>query len=119
MPESVDAGELGRRLNDGEWVIDLRNRVAFASNHLDGSVSFEYGDGSSFTGYLGWVLPWNDKLTLLGTHEDVENAIRDLSRIGIDSPILPPAAARPNGPMECQPPSIPGLAGMRFPRQHR
>lgn len=86
VPESVDAGELGRRLNDGEWVIDLRNRVAFASNHLDGSVSFEYGDGSSFTGYLGWVLPWNDKLTLLGTHEDVENAIRDLSRIGIDSP---------------------------------
>ncbi|GAA1348546.1 rhodanese-related sulfurtransferase [Arthrobacter roseus] len=86
VAESVEAGELRRRLTDGEWVIDLRNRVAFSSNHLDGSVSFEYGDGSSFTGYLGWVLPWNDKLTLVGSHEDVENAIRDLSRIGIDGP---------------------------------
>ncbi|GAB3523696.1 MBL fold metallo-hydrolase [Arthrobacter monumenti] len=86
VPESVDAGELARRLEDGEWVVDLRNRVAFAGNHLDGSVSFEYGHGASFTGYLGWVLPWNTKLTLLGSHEDVANAIRDLSRIGIDSP---------------------------------
>ncbi|GAB3267981.1 rhodanese-like domain-containing protein [Arthrobacter pigmenti] len=96
VPESVDADELRRRLNDGEWVVDLRNRVAFAGNHLEGAVSFEYGDGSSFTGYLGWVLPWNDKLTLLGTHEDVENAIRDLSRIGIDSP----DAATGDGPAE-------------------
>ncbi|WP_026821234.1 MBL fold metallo-hydrolase [Arthrobacter castelli] len=96
VPESVDAGEIGRRLREGEWVVDLRNRVAFASNHLEGSVSFEYGGGSSFTGYLGWVLPWNDKLTLAGTHEEVENAIRDLSRIGIESP----DAATGSGPDE-------------------
>lgn len=86
VPESLDVGELTRRLADGEWVVDLRNRVAFASNHLQGTVSFEYGDGSSFTTFLGWVLPWNEQLTLVGAHEDVENAIRDLSRIGIDSP---------------------------------
>lgn len=86
VPESVDPAELGRRLADGEWVVDLRHRVAFASRHLQGSVSFEYGRGSSFTAYLGWVLPWNQKLTLVGTEEDVEMAIRDLSRIGIDSP---------------------------------
>ncbi|WP_372697341.1 rhodanese-like domain-containing protein [Arthrobacter sp. JSM 101049] len=86
VPESVDANEITRRLGEGGWVIDLRNRVAFSGNHLSGSVSFEYGDGSSFTAYLGWVLPWNEKLTLVGTHEEVENAIRDLSRIGIDSP---------------------------------
>lgn len=86
VPDSVEEGELNRRLADGEWVIDLRNRVAFSDKHLEGSVSFEYGDGSSFTGYLGWVLPWNDKLTLVGSRDDVENAIRDLSRIGIDAP---------------------------------
>lgn len=86
VPESLDAAELTRRLHEGEWVVDLRRRVAFASSHLKGSVSFEYGSGSSFTSYLGWVLPWGDQLTLVGSHEDVENAIRDLSRIGIESP---------------------------------
>ncbi len=86
VPESLDPGELSRRLDDGEWVVDLRNRVAFASNHLEGTVSFEYGDGSNFTTYLGWILPWDKKLTLVGNREDVESAIRDLSRIGIDSP---------------------------------
>jgi len=86
LPDSLKPDELSRRLEDGEWVVDLRNRVAYASNHLQGSVSFEYGDGSSFTTFLGWVLPWDKKLTLVGERDDVENAIRDLSRIGIDSP---------------------------------
>jgi rhodanese-related sulfurtransferase len=67
-------------------VVDVRNRVAYASSHLRGSVSFEYGKGSSFTSYLGWVLPWNRPLTLLGSRPDVEHAIRDLSRIGFESP---------------------------------
>ena len=86
VPESLEAGELIRRLTDGEWVIDLRNRVAFSSNHLRGTVSFEYGTGSSFTTYVGWLMPWNERLTLVGDRTDVERAIRDLSRIGIDSP---------------------------------
>lgn len=86
VPESVESAELERRLENGEWVVDLRNRVAFAASHLRGSVAFEYGTGSSFTSYLGWVLPWNQPLTLLGAHDDVEKAIRDLARIGIDSP---------------------------------
>lgn len=86
VPESVDAEELSRRLRAGEWVVDLRHRVAFADSHLHGSVSFEYGTGDNFTSYLGWVIPWNQPLTLLGPVEEVEKAIRDLARIGIDSP---------------------------------
>ncbi|MFK4295893.1 hydroxyacylglutathione hydrolase [Arthrobacter sp. GAS37] len=86
VPESVESAELERRLENGEWVVDLRNRVAFAASHLRGSVAFEYGTGSSFTSYLGWVLPWKQPLTLLGAHDDVEKAIRDLARIGFESP---------------------------------
>lgn len=107
VPESLDATELTRRLADGEWVVDLRNRVAFASNHLQGTVSFEYGTGSSFTTYLGWVLPWYKQLTLVGAHEDVENAIRDLSRIGIDNPDAAlgtdPATLAPDSPRASYP----------------
>lgn len=86
IPESLNPAQLRARLANGEWIVDLRNRVAYSAEHLKGSVSFEYGDGSSFTAYLGWLFPYDKKLTLLGSREDVENAIRDLSRIGIDSP---------------------------------
>ncbi|MFJ4029807.1 rhodanese-like domain-containing protein [Paenarthrobacter sp. NPDC089989] len=86
LPESVRPEELTRRLRAGEWVVDLRHRVAFAEDHLEGSVAFEYGNGSNFTSYLGWVIPWEQPLTLMGSHEEVQKAIRDLARIGIESP---------------------------------
>ncbi len=100
VPQPLDSEELTARLEHGEWVIDLRNRIAFARDHLHGSASFEYGDGTSFTTFLGWVLPWDQQLTLVGERDDVENAIRDLSRIGIDQPDVAlgsePAALAPN-----------------------
>jgi glyoxylase-like metal-dependent hydrolase (beta-lactamase superfamily II)/rhodanese-related sulfurtransferase len=99
VPVPLDGHELAARLHRGEWVVDLRNRVAFAGTHLRGSVSFEYGDGTHFSAYLGWVLPWHQQLTLVGERGDVENAIRDLSRIGIDSP----DAAVGAGPAELAP----------------
>ena len=86
VPESLSPEELKARLDAGEWVVDLRNRVAYSSEHLKGTISFEYGNGASFTTFLGWVFPYDRQLTLVGSREDVENAIRDLSRIGIDSP---------------------------------
>ncbi len=100
VPEPLDPDELARRLDRGEWVVDLRERVAFADSHFTGAVSFEYGDGSSFTTFLGWTLPWGDRITLAGSEHQVEQAIRDLSRIGIDSP----DAAIGAGPDEIAPP---------------
>ncbi|MEH0108707.1 MBL fold metallo-hydrolase [Tersicoccus sp. MR15.9] len=86
VPESLTADELTARLDRGEWVVDLRQRVAYAADHLAGTISFEYGNGGSFTTFLGWIFPYEAQLTLVGSQDDVENAIRDLSRIGIDSP---------------------------------
>lgn len=82
-PAPVDPAELRARIERGEWVVDLRERVAFASDHLRGTVSVELGD--SFTTYLGWLLPWGSRLTVLGSSEgDVAEAQRQLARIGID-----------------------------------
>ncbi len=102
VPQPLDATELHRRLDAGDWVVDLRGRVAFAQDHLSGAVSFEYGDGSSFTTFLGWTLPYGDRITLVGSEHEVEQAIRDLSRIGIDSP----DAAIGDGPHDMAP-SVP------------
>lgn len=107
LPEPPGADELAARLANGEWVVDLRRRVAFASNHLKGAVSFEYGSGSRFSSYLGWVIPWGEKLTLVGSRDDLQNAVRDLSRIGIDRPDAAvgtdPAALAPNAPVASYP----------------
>lgn len=83
LPERADAEQLRKRLADGEWVVDLRTRVAFAAGHLAGTLNF--GLDGSFATYLGWLIPWGAPLTLLGeTSEQVAQAQRELIRIGID-----------------------------------
>lgn len=84
-PGPADPAELRRRIEAGEWVVDLRSRTAFAAGHLPGSLSF--GLDGSFVTYLGWLIPWGTPVTLLGeTEQDVAAAQRDLVRIGIDRP---------------------------------
>jgi hydroxyacylglutathione hydrolase len=82
-PRRADAAELRRRIEAGEWVVDLRSRVAFAAGHLRGALPFELGD--NLPTYLGWLIPWGTPLTLVGqTPADVAAAQRELARIGID-----------------------------------
>lgn len=82
-PIPVEAAELRRRLGAGEWVVDLRRRTAFAADHLSGSIGIELDD--PFSTYVGWLIPWGTRLTLLGaTADDVDAAQRQLVRIGLD-----------------------------------
>jgi len=84
-PRRAEAAEIRRRVEAGEWVVDLRARRAFAAGHVAGTLSFDL-DGS-FATYLGWLIPWGTPLTLLGhTPEQVAEAQRELVRIGIDRP---------------------------------
>ncbi|MFJ8853790.1 rhodanese-like domain-containing protein [Streptomyces sp. NPDC102437] len=92
-PGRADAGEISRRLASGEWVVDLRSRVAFARGHVAGSFNFE-GDGPLAT-YLAWLIPWGKPVTLLAsTAAEIAHAQRELSRVGLDRP----AAAATGGP---------------------
>jgi glyoxylase-like metal-dependent hydrolase (beta-lactamase superfamily II)/rhodanese-related sulfurtransferase len=82
-PRQADSAEVRRSIQAGEWVVDLRSRVAYAAGHLRGTLSFELGD--YMTTYLGWLIPWGTPLTLLGQNAaEVAAAQRDLVRIGID-----------------------------------
>lgn len=84
-PEKADAQELRRRLEAGEWLVDLRNRTAFAAGHAPGSYNF--GIDGQFITYLGWLIPWGTPVTLLGdSQEQVDEAQRDMARIGMDAP---------------------------------
>lgn len=92
--QSADSDELRRRIDAGEWVVDLRSRTAFARGHLPGTLNFE-GSGNVVT-YLGWLIPWGTPLSLIGdTPQQVADAQRELVRIGIDR-----LAGAATGPVE-------------------
>lgn len=84
-PAVADAEEIAGRLAAGEWVVDLRNRVAFAEGHVAGSFNFE-AEGKLAT-YLAWLIPWGRPVTLLAeSAEQLAAAQRELARVGIDRP---------------------------------
>lgn len=84
-PAVADADEIAARLAAGEWVVDLRNRVAFAEGHVAGSLNFE-AEGQLAT-YLAWLIPWGRPVTLLAESAgQLAAAQRELVRVGIDRP---------------------------------
>lgn len=92
-PRRADPAEIARRLDAGEWVVDLRSRTAFAARHLFGTISLGL-DGAMAT-WLGWLAPFGTPVTLLAeTAEQIAEGQRELARIGIDRP----AAAATGGP---------------------
>ena len=79
-PEPADAQQLRRRLEQGEWLVDLRTRTAFAAGHAPGTLNF--GLDGSFATYLGWLIPWGTPVTLLG--ETAEQVARGATGNGPD-----------------------------------
>ncbi|NJQ01360.1 MBL fold metallo-hydrolase [Streptomyces zingiberis] len=92
-PAPAGAGEIARRLAAGEWVVDLRDRRAFAAGHVGGAYNIE-AEGQLAT-YLAWLIPWGRPVTLLAADRDqLAHAQRELVRVGVDRP----AAAATGGP---------------------
>ncbi|WP_435286427.1 rhodanese-like domain-containing protein [Streptomyces bacillaris] len=84
-PAVADPQEIAARLAAGEWVVDLRSRIAFAEGHLAGSFNFE-AEGKLAT-YLAWMIPWGKPVTLLAeSAEQLAAGQRELVRVGIDRP---------------------------------
>jgi glyoxylase-like metal-dependent hydrolase (beta-lactamase superfamily II)/rhodanese-related sulfurtransferase len=82
-PALADKEKIRASIEAGEWVVDLRTRTAFAAGFVPGT--FNVGIDGQFSTYIGWIMPWGTKLTLLGeTPEQVAEAQLELVRIGID-----------------------------------
>ncbi|WP_300080851.1 MBL fold metallo-hydrolase [Propioniciclava sp.] len=118
-PEPADAATLRRRIEAGEWVVDVRNRVAFAAGHVPGT--FNAGLEGQFATYVGWLIPWGTPLTILAnTPEEVAEAQRELVRIGIDR-LAGGASGRPedwtDAPLASYPRAT--FADLRDVRHHR
>lgn len=81
---SYAADEISQQLQQPDaWVIDTRSRKLYAAHHPEGAVGIELG--KSFATYTGWIVPWSEKIMLIGDSEqELLAAYTELSRIGMD-----------------------------------
>lgn len=84
-PPAVAADAVDEARQRGVWVLDARDREAFAAGHIPGSVNIELNSG--FAAYTGWLLPF-DAPVLLVLPEPADGSLTDavtqLIRIGRD-----------------------------------
>ncbi len=84
-PEPVDPAALRAHLHACHWAVDLRTRRAFAADPVHGTVNVELRN--DLPTYLGWVMPVDEPLVLLGSSEEhVAEAMLMLARIGVEDP---------------------------------
>ncbi len=82
---SVNADEAARAAAAGTWIVDGRDRWAFAEAHLPGSVNVELDD--MFATWVGSVVPYGARLVLVlpeAVDDAAEEARTQLLRIGYD-----------------------------------
>jgi hydroxyacylglutathione hydrolase len=82
-PRSLDAAALREALARGDMVIDVRRAADYALRHAPGTINIPFN--KAFTGWAGWLLPYDADLILIGEDDaSLVQARRTLSLIGLD-----------------------------------
>jgi len=82
-PRALPTPEFEQIRDSGAWIVDARDRWAFAECHVAGSWNIEAGD--SFAAYAGWLLPFDAPICLMVDSPEQEVEVREeLLRIGFD-----------------------------------
>ncbi|HWB67725.1 MAG TPA: MBL fold metallo-hydrolase [Mycobacteriales bacterium] len=84
-PKPLEPKDLIALAAAGHWLVDVRDRVAFAGQHLAGSINIEAS--GPLVAYLPWILPAGAGVVLLGSDSEVATAQRQLVQVGIDRPL--------------------------------
>jgi glyoxylase-like metal-dependent hydrolase (beta-lactamase superfamily II)/rhodanese-related sulfurtransferase len=88
VPRGLAPSQVAGRIEDGAWVVDGRERRAFAAGHIPGSIAIELDD--SFASYVGWIVPFGAPIVLVlpedrPEHEAAAEAATQLFRIGYEA----------------------------------
>lgn len=81
-PRPLAPRQVAAEMDAGAWLVDVRPLDRWAAGHPRGAVSIELRD--AFASWLGWVVPWDAPVVLLGDARDVERAVVLARRIGYD-----------------------------------
>jgi hydroxyacylglutathione hydrolase len=86
-PPALSPEQAEEQRGKGAWVVDGRDRAAFAKAHIPGSLNIELNE--AFASYVGWLIPFGEPLVLVLERDgDAEDAARDLIRIGYEDHLL-------------------------------
>ncbi|WP_047373752.1 MBL fold metallo-hydrolase [Exiguobacterium sp. ZOR0005] len=80
-PEVVGADRLDKLVNDTQ-VIDTRRGEDFAKGHAPGTINIPYN--TKFVSWAGWLVNFDEDITLIASADDVEQVQIDLQSIGMD-----------------------------------
>jgi glyoxylase-like metal-dependent hydrolase (beta-lactamase superfamily II)/rhodanese-related sulfurtransferase len=83
--QQITGQELAALIDDGVHVVDARDRVLFAAAHIPGSLNIELNE--SLASYVGWVVPFGERIVLVlpdPIKESAEEAMSQLIRVGFD-----------------------------------
>ena len=84
-PALLTARDITRLVESRALVVDTRPAADFATGHIPGTINIPQNE--SFTTWAGWLIPYDRDVTLLVNApyaQSVDEAVRDLSMIGID-----------------------------------
>lgn len=83
LPQAYTPQQVRAQMQQGIPLVDGRARDAFAREHIPGSINIELD--SSFSTYVGWLLPFNTPLMILIEDEEGRReAVVQLIRIGYE-----------------------------------
>jgi rhodanese-related sulfurtransferase len=82
-PHALDPKEVDRLREQGHLILDVREYMAFAGEHIPGAYHIDLG--GNFATFAGWVLPPEKPIVLVAESEgQVERASVQLHRVGLD-----------------------------------
>lgn len=83
QPPELTPDAVAEALRSDVWVVDARDRDAYAAAHVPGSVNIELNSG--FASYVGWLLPFDAPMLLIlpePAEESLDEVMTQLIRIG-------------------------------------
>ena len=85
LPQPLTADRLSALVSSGALVVDIRPVAEYAASHVPGTLNIPLT--KAFTTWAGWLIPYTADVFLItgerGT-QSLEEALRDLSMIGLD-----------------------------------
>lgn len=83
-PAPMTPAEAWAAVQQGAWVLDLREPAAFGEGHAPGALNV-WIESPQFADRVGWFVPAGTAVILVAqTASDLERALRGLARVGVD-----------------------------------
>lgn len=85
MPQELSPREVEKLIEDGAWLIDVREPGLFAAGHVPGSMNIPVR--GRFETWVGTMIPWGKPFVLIGSEAETAETKFRLTRIGYDQPV--------------------------------